>query len=64
MLGKLALLGALCLCMGQAASFDLTILHTNDVHARIAGTEEKGEYVTQCCECCGPKLAGNTLVPT
>lgn len=43
MFKPLAVVSALAACIGQVASFDLTILHTNDVHARVTGTDEKGE---------------------
>lgn len=45
-LSKIALLGLAAVAgMAQAADFELTIMHTNDVHARITSSDEKGEYV-------------------
>lgn len=47
-LSKIALLGLAAVAgMAQAANFELTIMHTNDVHARVSSTDEKGEYVTR-----------------
>lgn len=46
MFRPLAVVTALAALFAQAASFDLTILHTNDVHARITASDEKGEYVS------------------
>ncbi|XP_051868386.1 5'-nucleotidase [Pristis pectinata] len=37
------------LCIGRIASFQLTILHTNDVHARVEETsEDSGKCITKC----------------
>ncbi|XP_028578749.2 5'-nucleotidase [Podarcis muralis] len=47
-LGALLLLGALCAC--SAGAFELTILHTNDVHARVEQTSrDSGKCVGQDC---------------
>ncbi|XP_069788337.1 5'-nucleotidase [Narcine bancroftii] len=50
MLGSSALLPLLCaLSLGRAASFQLTILHTNDVHARVEETnQDSGKCFTEC----------------
>jgi 2',3'-cyclic-nucleotide 2'-phosphodiesterase (5'-nucleotidase family) len=56
-LSKIALFGLAAVAgMAQAANFELTIMHTNDVHARITSSDEKGEYVnsTSCHDLSGP----------
>lgn len=50
----LSLIAALCLCSAQvtahAEDFSLTIMHTNDTHAMLGGTDSKGSpcYAAQC----------------
>lgn len=48
---RLPLLSLLLLCFAAPSqAFELTVLHTNDVHSMYGGTTEKGTacYAAQC----------------
>lgn len=55
---RLPLLSLLLLCFAAPSqAFELTVLHTNDVHSMYGGTTEKGRPATRPSALAGPGAA-------